>query len=199
MVRALTGHSRLVYWLKVTLPVIALAILSTLFLLARHVDFDGDLPFARVELDRMANDPRLTNPEFSTMTADGAAIRVAADVARPGAATGDPVTLERPVAVYQPKSTNRLSLAADGGVYDGTGGQMTMDGHVLIATADGYRMTAARLVASLTATDLVADGPVVTDGPMGRIDAGGLRLTDVAGTNHLVFNGGVKLVYKTKN
>ena len=45
----------------------ALAVLSTLFLFARKVEFDGSLPYAEVELNDLANDPRLTLPRYWPM------------------------------------------------------------------------------------------------------------------------------------
>ena len=63
MATAGDGHSRLVFWLKIVLPLIALAILSTLFLVSRNIGGDGTVPFSDVDLDALARDPQLTAPE----------------------------------------------------------------------------------------------------------------------------------------
>ena len=47
-------HTRIVGWLKIGLPLAALAILSTLFLLSRRIEPADDLPFAQVELEDRA-------------------------------------------------------------------------------------------------------------------------------------------------
>ncbi|MBL9052753.1 MAG: hypothetical protein JNN02_03385, partial [Tabrizicola sp.] len=44
------AHTRVVTWLKVLLPLAALAILSTLFLLADQINPDDALPFAEVDV-----------------------------------------------------------------------------------------------------------------------------------------------------
>ena len=51
MTKPLHLHSRMVFWLKIAMPLLALAILSTLFLFARQVEFEGTLPYAQVEID----------------------------------------------------------------------------------------------------------------------------------------------------
>ena len=43
-------HSRVVSWLKVLFPLIALALLSTLFLLSRAIDPGQAIPFAEKEV-----------------------------------------------------------------------------------------------------------------------------------------------------
>ena len=101
MASSLNRYSQWVFWLKIILPIVALAVLSTLFLFARKVEFDGSLPYAEGEVNDLANDPRLTAPEYAGITNDGVAIRVAAKTVKPGAdgtgmATGDEV-----VALYE--------------------------------------------------------------------------------------------------
>jgi lipopolysaccharide export system protein LptC len=44
------AHTRVVGWLKVALPLIALALLATLFLLADRIDPDDALPYAEVDV-----------------------------------------------------------------------------------------------------------------------------------------------------
>ena len=43
-------HSRLVYWLKITLPLVALMILSSVFLLSRSIRPEDAIPFAEVDI-----------------------------------------------------------------------------------------------------------------------------------------------------
>ena len=70
--------------MKVALPLTALAILSTLFLIARKIDPDAALPYAEVDIADRLREPRMTAPAFSGVTRDGAAITVTAAEARPG-------------------------------------------------------------------------------------------------------------------
>ncbi|MGB4909398.1 MAG: hypothetical protein WBP15_12770, partial [Tabrizicola sp.] len=78
-------HTRLVGWLKVALPLTALAILSTLFLVARRIDPEAALPYAEVDVEDLAREPRMTAPTYAGTTEDGAALTLSADEARPEA------------------------------------------------------------------------------------------------------------------
>jgi len=89
MAQSFATYSRVVAWLKVIFPLSALALLSTLFLFARSIDPEQSIPFADVDVKELAREPRITAPEFSGMTADGAAITISAATAKT-----DPVKLE---------------------------------------------------------------------------------------------------------
>jgi lipopolysaccharide export system protein LptC len=73
-------------WPSLILPLLALAVLSTLFLLA---DRGGPppLPWSEAELgDALAREMRLGAPRYAAVTADGAALVVSAAQVRPAAA-----------------------------------------------------------------------------------------------------------------
>ena len=199
MASALTRHSRLVFWLKIVLPILALAILSTMFLFARRIDFEGALPYAEVDIDALANDPRLTRPEFSGMTDDGAAITVAAATARPGKTATDPMTADEVIAVYQSESGKRITIQARTGSFGSAGNSLTLTGDVVVATSDGYNLRSQEMVSDLDATEVTSAGPVSGTGPFGQLEAGGMKLSGVSDDQTVVFNKGVRLIYQPEN
>jgi hypothetical protein len=67
-------HSALVAWLKILLPLAALAVLSTLFMVSRSVDPADAIPYAQVDIEDRLRDPRLTDAIFAGMTQDGTAV-----------------------------------------------------------------------------------------------------------------------------
>ena len=77
-------YSRMVAVLKVALPLLALAILATLFLVSRGGEVDVTIPFAEADLETRTRDQQVTGPFFSGTTAQGDEIVVKADIARPG-------------------------------------------------------------------------------------------------------------------
>lgn len=191
-------HSRVVFWLKIILPLIALSMLSTLFLLSRRVDTDAALPYARVNVEELARNQRLTAPEYSGVTADGAAVSVRARVARPGH-DGGPATAEGVSAVFDTPGGLRITLDADQGVLDDARGRLVLDGDVGIVTSSGYHVTAARLDAALDRTEIHSEGAVRTKAPFGTIAAGKLQIRQgkAASSGYvMVFSDGVKLVYQ---
>ena len=76
-------RSVIVAWLRVLLPLGALAILSTLFLLSRRPDPDAAIPYASVDAEELARHPRVTAPSYAGVTADGAALTLTAESVTP--------------------------------------------------------------------------------------------------------------------
>jgi lipopolysaccharide export system protein LptC len=200
MVRGGDSHSRIVYWLKIILPLIALAILSTLFLVSRNVGGDGSIPFSDVDLDAMARDQRLGAPQYAGTTGDGAAVSITADLASPagsgGTATQVVATWDRADGARVTVTSARVALASDNE-------SVGFDGGVVIETLSGYVMTTDTMTARLDRTDLNAPGAVAVMAPYGRIDAGGMTYGSLPGSagggEVLVFNRGVRLIYNPKN
>jgi len=60
-------YSRVVAWLRIALPLLALAILSTLFLLARTIDPAQNLPYADIDIDELTREQRIGNPQFAAV------------------------------------------------------------------------------------------------------------------------------------
>ena len=78
------NRTRVVRWLRVLLPLAALAMLSTLFLFSRGGDSESQIPYADVDAQAMARDPRLVSPEYAGVTDDGAALQAAMNAAAMG-------------------------------------------------------------------------------------------------------------------
>ncbi len=197
MARYDNAYSRLVAWLKILLPLLALAILSTLFLLSRRVDPEDGIPYASVDLEELAREPRLTAPHFAGVTADGAALTVTAGIAYPDGTDPGRISALDVVATIE-SDTLTAEITAAAGAIDPATSQMTLSGGVRIETSAGYRLTTDHLTSALQKTRIETDAAVSAEAPMGRIVAGGmlLRALDPEGKTHvLVFNGGVKLIY----
>lgn len=196
---SLTGHSRLVFWLKITLPILALAILSTLFLLARRIDYEGQLPYVRERIDARANDPRLTRPDYGGMTSDGAQVSVTAAEARPGKDADSPATATDVVAEYRIANGRTIRASGSFGRFDTANGIVYLEGAARMVTADGYDLNADRMRADVRSVNLAADGNVAGNMPLGRITADSMALTGPEGQHHLVFKDHVRLVYSPQN
>lgn len=190
-------HSRMVAWLKVLLPLAALAILSLLFLIARTVDPESAIPYARVDIEDRLRQPRLTMPTWSGVTDDGSALTVRADVARPGGASSGASAEVLAVTLRTPGGGG-ADLRAATGQLDQAQKVLTIGGGVEITTSSGYHVTTDAMVAALDRTRLESTAPILATGPMGRINADRMlitRATSPEGDYVLHFTGGVKLIY----
>lgn len=191
-------HSRLVAWAKIALPMAALALLSILFLLADRIDPSAAIPYAQVDVEELAREPRVTAPEFAGLTEDGAALSVTAETARPDPDGGDGASAALLSAHLETASGLVADLTATSGRIDPVQGRVTFADGVRIDTSTGYRLTTDRLEALTDRSDLTAPGAVQAEAPFGTIEAGAMTLTSDDGgvTHQLVFKGGVKLLYR---
>jgi lipopolysaccharide export system protein LptC len=199
---AMDRHSRAVGWLKITLPLLALAILATLFLLADGIDPDAALPYAEVDVEGLAREPRMTAPTYAGTTSDGAALTLSADEARtatdgtPAGAQGLRLQLDTPDGAA-------TTLTAATAVMNPATQEILLSGGVVITTSSGYRVETAALSAKMDRSGLQTQTPITATGPAGDLSAGGMTLGQdnrtpggTPGAYLLVFNGGVRLVYQ---
>ena len=194
-------HSTAVAWLKVTLPLAALGILSTLFLVSRTVDPEAAIPTSKVDIAERVREPRLTMPTWAGMTGDGAALAVTATEARPASGGTTGASAQALQATIDLPDGGRVDLVADSGRMQADGLAMTVAGRVVVTTSSGYRIATEALTARMDRTDLTSDTPVTATGPAGTLNAGSMHLTEAGGTERayvLVFNGGVRLIYDPK-
>ena len=194
---AIDRHTRVVGWLKVALPLMALAILATLFLLGDRVDPGASLPYAEVDLESRAREPRMTAPSYAGITSDGAALTLTAKEARPSA-EGPAKAQDLQLALVTPDGGTTILRAATA-VMDQTARQLLLSGGVTVTTGTGYTVQSAEVVAELDRSGLESRGEVTATGPVGDIRADGMILRQDNGTPGayvLVFKGGVRLVYQ---
>ena len=193
-------HSRLVYWLKIVLPLAALALLATLFLFGRPISPEDAIPYASTDITDRVKDPRVTDPVFAGMTADGAALTIAAAEARPGALGADNAGEARTVtALIELPDTSTAQVTAPLVQMNRATQRAILTGGVKIVTSSGYTAAMSGLSVATTQTDLVSLGPVDAEGPLGKLQAQAMHLgLGPLGGYQLDFTGGVTLVYLPK-
>src|SRR6056297_1068884 len=121
-------HSRLVAWMKIILPLLALGLLSTLFLISRTVDPTKNIPITSIDLEQRADDLGATNPSFAGVTNRGDQISIRADQAKPDAS--DPEHLMARTVAAQLRLTS-------GTVIDITSNRAEMNQGTLTANLEG--------------------------------------------------------------
>lgn len=188
----------MVGWLKVALPLLALGVLATLFLLSDRIDPEAALPYAEVDVEDLAREPRMTAPTYAGTTSDGASLTLTADEARPAAA-GVPAEAKVLVLELATPDGGRTELRAAEARVDQAERQMILSGGVLVSTDTGYQLETPEVLALMDRSGLESRGAVTATGPAGDIQAGGMVLVQdklTPGAYVLVFNQGVRLVYR---
>lgn len=190
-------HSRMVAWLKVALPLLALALLSTLFLFSRGVDPEDAIPYADVDVeDRMA-EPRMVGVGFSGKTANGAAVTLTAGEARPGK-DDQVLASEISASVRFPKggSINLMAAQAD---LRGQTESARLSGGVTVTDEAGYQIQTSGLLLATTGILAQSDGPIHAVGPLGEMKADSMTISTASNSPddfQMVFKGRVTVLYQ---
>lgn len=194
------AYSRFVFWLKVLLPLLALAILSTLFLVSETLDPNKAIPYADVDVAQILREQGITRPTFGGTTADGATITLSAEAVRPVAGEGLRLRGTALDVVVEMPEDRMVAISSPTGDVDFTGRVASLGGGAILESSLGYRVETEALTAALDRVDAATKGSVAARFPGGTIDAAGMQLTrdGDAGGFVLVFKGDVRLVYDPK-
>ncbi|MBS1302511.1 hypothetical protein [Loktanella sp. SALINAS62] len=195
MSRDVNLYSQVVGWLKILLPLGALVLLSTLFLIARGGPGVDDIPFAQI--DAVATEQRIGAPRFTGLTDAGDAVEFSATQAQPSQNAADVVDVSRPqLAMHAPDGT-ALRLTAGKGTMDTAGQIATLTGLARLEISTGYTMETAGLNADLTSGTVVSDGALEIRAPFGDLTAGQAKVVLGQSSNgaQLHFSDGVRLLF----
>lgn len=190
-------HTRTIAFLKVVLPLAALALLSTLFLLSRAIQTNTAIPFADTEIKERLRDQQITGPFFSGTTANGDQMSFSA---------------ERLITVLDRLGTNRaedvrVEVKTNGGTtyqmqaqlaeLDIANSLATLSGDVAIDSSTGYNINTQSLSVAISDTELATSEPITATGPVGTVTAGNFRIFTPKSSDsaQMLFSGGVMLVY----
>jgi lipopolysaccharide export system protein LptC len=197
---AIDSYSRMVSWLKILLPLAALALLSTLFLLSRAIDPATSIPFADNDIQERIQDQRVTGPFFSGTTSDGDQISFLAELLitvpdKPGSNRAEDVEVRIDLV-----SGTQVTLQSELAAVDMADDLARLAGDVLVTTSDGFEITTNELIARMSRLDLHSTGEISGQSPFGTLTAGQMRLETPAPNagSHLIFTNGVKLLYLPK-
>ncbi len=197
------SYSRLVSWLKVLLPLMALGILSVVFLIARGVDPAQELRYADVDITELADLQMIRNPRYFGVTSNGAAIRLSAesalpDMARPGSATPERIRGHEARAEIDIPDGDRINVLAGGLDLDVSENLATFSGGVRIESSSGFVLLAEAVRLALDAAQMSSDIPMTFSAPIGRIAADSFQMKEKGGDTSdfvLVFRGGVTMLF----
>ncbi|MEO1139484.1 MAG: LPS export ABC transporter periplasmic protein LptC [Pseudomonadota bacterium] len=190
-------YSRLVAWMKIILPLAALGLLSTLFLISHNIDPTKSIPFAEIDLEQRAQDQGATNAAFAGVTNGGDEVLVTAVTARPAQNDARRIEAEEVTAELRLVSGTIIDIVSDEGDVHQSDYTATLSGNVMVHTTTGYDIRTQRLNTRFDALYAESPGPIEGAGPPGDLSAGRMVLTshEETGDAHLLFTDGVKLVY----
>lgn len=191
------AYTRIIRGLKVTLPLIALVLLSTMFMLSRKIDPTAAIALSDREFRAKIDRSQLSDPQYDGNTRSGKSLTVTATSARPdpeieGKTYGSEVN-----ALIHLDSGEVMTVQADTGVVDEAQDLAVLSGNVHIITTDGYDLKTSQLTSLLSKVEGESAGHVSGFGPPGTLEAGKMHVKtdETTGKIHLLFTQGVHLVY----
>ena len=195
------GYSRLIAWLRVLLPLMALALLSTMFLLSRKTEPVAAIPFAEADIRNRLLNQQVTGSVFSGVTSSGTQVSLsAAKILTNGGTIGENQA-EDISAQFDLVGGARINVWSNKGTVSMVDGSAVLFGDVRITTSDGIVVTSERLEAATGQLDVRSPGPITAQGPFGTLTAGAMALNEPQGQEnpHLIFTNGVRLVYEPRD
>ncbi|MBF9035911.1 hypothetical protein HKCCE2091_16815 [Rhodobacterales bacterium HKCCE2091] len=187
-------YSTWIAWAKIVLPLIALAILSTLFLFSGRPDPESALPIYEGAAE-LAREQRLGSPRFAGTLEDGREILFAAESAAPVPDTTDRFTAEVVSARLVLAPGLEALIDAPAADIDMVRDEATLDGGVELMRTDGLRLSTETLTLGLSAFRAEAPSEVHAEAPGLTLDAGAMAVSE---DEVIRFTGGVRVLYEPR-
>ena len=195
-------YSRFVVLAKITLPLVALATLSSLFLFSKTNDSSSIIRLSDADLAEFASAEHITKPRFAGMTPDGVAIQLSAKEASPRANDSTAFDASQLKALVELPDGETVNVVAARGSVVSVKRLAVLTDDINLKTSYGYTATTHGLEFSLDKVDIRSQGAISAFGPLGKITAGsfflGLDETDTTSKQPgivLVFKTDVRLLY----
>jgi len=185
-------YSQFVGFLKITLPLAALALMSTVFLFARAPTQETTIPYA--EIQEIAQEPGLSGAQFSGVADDGSIIELTARNTRPD---GDVLSADTLSAGIDTVDGTRIDITAGRGEIDNGARIARLTGLARLVTSNGYEMETAGITTNFATGQITSEGALEVQAPFGALTAGQLVIDTPEGAEGqvMLFQNGVRLVY----
>lgn len=190
-------YSRWVGILKILLPLIAVGLLSTVFLVQKEDTFEGGLVFTKIDMATLGDGLTISNPRFSGLTTGGDTFTLAAARAVPDSSKPKVIEMTEITADLSFSDQTVVNATASQGIARIPDQVLDLNGGLTAtsSTAHSFNTTGGRL--DLRSGDFVSSGPVQMTGPGQKLEAGQMRIvTDPQdGGRFFHFENGVHLTY----
>lgn len=174
----------------------ALALLSTLFLFARSpANQSQEIPIAQIE--KIAQEQKITAPQFSGVADDGSIIVIHAKDAKPEPGNATTVLVDSLTIEVDASDGTDLNITSGTSMIDSLAQTARLEGLSRVITSSGYTMETNGLSADLKTGEIVSDGQLAVQTPFGELTAGKVRILASADGigQQMVFTNGVRLLY----
>lgn len=203
MARAEGTYSRVVAWMKILLPLVALGLLSTIFLFSKKSDPTEDLPIRTRAILEEKESEQASNATYSATMDDGALLTLRAAMTRPDPDAADGLVASDFAAQMDMTDGSRINLSSPDAALNNEANTATLRGGVRIISSTGYTIETDTLTAATNRIAAESEGVVTATAPEGTLTAGRMVITDQAESGgddvQLLFTDGVKMIYEPQS
>ncbi len=203
MARAEGTYSRVVAWMKILLPLVALGLLSTIFLFSKKSDPTEDLPIRTRAILEEKESEQASNATYSATMDDGALLTLRAATTRPDPDAADGLVASDFAAQMDMTDGSRINLSSPNAALDNEASTATLRGGVRIISSTGYTIETDTLKAATNRISAESEGTVTATAPEGTLTAGRMVITDQAESGgddvQLLVTDGVKMIYEPQS
>lgn len=188
------SYSRLIRWMRLVLPLIALAITAVVFTWDNNQTRIAPM---KDETERPTiGKNELLNPRFESVDGENRPYRLTAKRAAQDEQDETRVLLEKPVADMMLEHGHWLAIEATEGTFQQEQRKLWLRGQVRLFHDGGYQLETPELQIDIEKNLATSEKDVHGQGPEGTLEAHGLRGSSSDGT--LIFTGPAKLVLNTE-
>lgn len=196
-------YSGFVTYLKIGLPLVAIALLGTVFLVTSPDDFsDSGLSFTEADRTALGDGVKVVRSKITGTSERGDIYEFSADVIYPDAADPTFVRADRLAGHITTSKGLVIGLAASAASIDLNGETIYLTGGAHLDTSDGYTAETPSLTGNLATGTIVSERTVTANGPAGHIRAGSMRIqtngknsADAPENTVIWFGNGVTLTF----
>ena len=192
------GYSALVAWLKTLLPIVALGLLSTIFLFSGKVDVTQSLPYAEHNIAEIIREQRITQPYFTGIASNGTEIALSAAYASPQVENAHILEITDLSVVLRSTSDRMVQVTAGRRALDSARQTAQISTDVHIAALPDFWVTTEALDMNFNQGFISAKGGFQGVTALGAITAEEMHLQMTADDQQIVFLNDVRLVYSPK-
>jgi lipopolysaccharide export system protein LptC len=188
-------YSRMVATAKIVMPLIALALMSTVFLVQTTDNFSSEISFSEADFS-FEDGLRLSEPRLSGSSRRGDVFRIEAVSAIPENASATEVTLNEASGRFELINGQIIDLTTQEALVFTSAQRIEIRVPVSFKTSDGYFGTAQNLYGDIASGRFESRGAVKAEGPLGQISADRFNLVPVDSSKeqHVVtFEGNVRV------
>lgn len=182
-------HSRIVRWLKVLLPVSALAVLSSYGIFVQHSVNLGDGKLKIGPIDFSSDVLTMHNPQYEGYSKDGSRFSVAARTAEQDVGQKGPIKLSTiEGSIVQPNNT-ATTMRATRGVFDSKANELELFDEIEIKSSDGMAARLTRAMIFMKESKIISNEPVAVEMATGTLKGNSMVLLQK--TREVTFSDGV--------